>query len=200
MKKIISYITIIFAASVVLSGCLPEKDSTRLTYKGPALVEFKNFTAGQIATLKIPGPVAGTTVECTCSLTGRGISTSAADAQTDTSHAIHIGNPSPTGFIRATDSVLVQLVGPQRSTPTVINYTVRSTSTAVEGTHYNFVPTGARTVTIPANSSSAYILINTIPNSVAASPASATLILDLTGASGIPPSFNFKSFYIKFEK
>ncbi|HWZ13728.1 MAG TPA: hypothetical protein VNW95_00720 [Mucilaginibacter sp.] len=197
MKKIISYITIVFAASVVLGGCLPEKDSTRLAYKGPTLVEFKNFTAGQITTLKRSD---GSGLESNASLTGRGISTSAADAQTDSTHAIHIGAPSPTGFIRATDSVLVQLVGPQRSTPTVVNYTVRSTSTAVEGTHYNFVPTGARTVTIPANSSSAYILINTIPNSVAAAPASATLILDLTGASGIPPSFNFKSFYIKFEK
>jgi len=196
MKKIISYITIVFAASAILTGCLPEKDSTRLVYKGPTVVAFKNFTVGQVATLKQPG----TNVESNSSLTGRGISTSAADAQTDSTHAIHIGSPSPTGFIRATDSILVQLIGPQRSTPTVINYTVRSTSTAIEGTHYNFAPTGARTVTIAANSSSAYILINTIPNSVAAAPASATLILDLTGGSGIPPSFNFKSFYIKFEK
>src|SRR5579872_4805065 len=130
MKKIISYITIVFAAGIIFTGCLPEKDSTRLEYKGPTVVEFKNFTAGQIATLKRSD---GSGLESNASLTGRGISTSAADAQTDTTHAIHIGSPSPTGFIRATDSVLVQLVGPQRSTPTVINYTVRSTSTAVEG-------------------------------------------------------------------
>jgi hypothetical protein len=171
MKKIISYITIIFAASVVLSGCLPEKDSTRLTYKGPTEVEFKNITAGKL----------------TAVLTKYGVSTAAADAQTDTAHAILI-------HIRTQDSLLVQLVGPQRSTPTVINYTVRSTSTAVEGTHYNFVPTGARTVTIPANSSSAYILINPIQGSIPAG-TSVRLIVDLTGGSGIPPSFNFKSFY-----
>ncbi len=197
MKKIILYITVVVVGCTVLSGCLPEKDETRLSYNGPTLVEFKNFTAGQLATLKRSD---GSGLESNASLTGRGISTAAADAQTDTTHAIHVGNPSPTGFIRATDSILVQLVGPQVSTPTVINYTVRSASTAIEGTHYNFVPTNARSVTIPANSSSAYILINTIPNTVAAAPASATLILDLVGASGIPPSYNFKSFYIKFEK
>jgi len=198
MKKIISYITIVLAVSVVLTGCLPEKDDKRLVYQGPPEVEFKNFTAGQLATLKIP-PL--NVVESAASLTGRGISTAAADAQTDTTHAIHVGNPSPTGFIRATDSILVQLVGPQRSTPTVINYTVRSTSTAVEGTNFTFNPAGARTVTIPANSSSAYILINTIPYSAAAAPTiSTTLILDLLGASGIAPSFNFKAFYIKLEK
>ncbi|MDP9046925.1 MAG: hypothetical protein M3N14_02235 [Bacteroidota bacterium] len=197
MKKIISYITIVFVASAILTSCLPEKDSTRLVYKGPTVVAFKNFTVGQIASLKRSD---GSGLESNSSLTGRGISTSAADAQTDSTHAIHIGNPSPTTFVRATDSILVQLVGPQRSTPTIVNYTVRSTGTAVEGTHYNFATAGARTVTIPANSSSAYILINTIPNSVAAAPASATLILDLTGGSGIPPSFNFKSFYIKFIK
>jgi len=187
----------VVSGCALLSGCLPEKDDTRLEYNGPTEVEFKNFTAGQITTLKRSD---GSGLESNASLTGRGISTAAADAQTDTTHAIHIGNPSPTGFIRATDSILVQLVGPQVSTPTVVNFSVRSTSTAVEGTHFTFSPAGTRTVTIPANSSSAYILVNTIPNSVAAAPASATLILDLGGAPGIAPSYNFKSFYIKFEK
>src|SRR5476651_326586 len=163
MKKIISYITVVLTISVILSGCLPEQDDKRLVYQGATEVEFKNFTAGQIATAKRSD---GSGLESSASLTGRGISTSAADAQTDTTHAIHIGNPSPTGFIRATDSILVQLVGPQVSTPTVVNFSVRSTSTAVEGTHFTFSPAGTRTVTIPANSSSAYILVNTIPNSV----------------------------------
>ena len=196
MRKIILYITLVVAGCAVMSGCLPEKDDTRLAYKGPTVVAFKNFTAGQVATLKIPGTVPAQ--ESASSLTYRGISTAGADAQTDSTHAIHIGNPSPTGFVRATDSILVQLVGPQVSTPTVVNFTVRSTSTAVEGTNFTLSPAGARTVTIPANSSSAYILVNTIPNSVNAGPA--TIILDLAGAPGIPPSFNFKSFYIKLIK
>jgi len=197
MKKIISYITIVLAVCAVITGCMPEKADTALEYKGPTVVEFKNSTLGQVATAKRTD---GSGLESNASLTGRGISTAAADAQTDTTHAIHIGTPSPTTFIRATDSILVQLVGPQSSSPTVITYTIRSTSTAVEGTNFTFNPAGARTVTIPANSSSAYILINTIPNSVAAAPASATLILDLAGASGVSPSFNYKAFFIKFEK
>jgi hypothetical protein len=136
MRKLILYITIVVAGCAVLSGCLPEKDDTRLQYKGPTVVEFKNFTAGQVATLKRSD---GSGLESNSSLTGRGISTSAVDAQTDTTHAIHIGNPSPTGFIRAQDSILVQLDGPQVSTPTVVSYTIRSASTAVEGTNFTFI-------------------------------------------------------------
>jgi len=171
MKKIISYITIVLTVSVILSGCLPEQDDKRLVYKGPTEVEFKNFTAGQLSAV----------------LNLKGISTTAADAQTDTTHAILI-------HIRTTDSLLVQLVGPQSSSPIVVSYTVRSTSTAVEGTNYNFLPAGARTVTIPANSSSAYILINPVANSIPAA-GSVRLIVDLVGAPNIAPSFNFKSFY-----
>lgn len=175
MKKIISYITIVVAACATLSGCMPEKADTALEYKGPTEVEFKNFTLGQL----------------TAVLTLKGISTAAADAQTDTTHTILINT-------RTTDSLLVQLVGPQVSTPTVITYSIRSTSTAVEGTHYNFSPAAARTVTIPANSSSAYILIVPVKNSLAVG-ATVTLNIDLIGATGILPSHNYKSFFDKLK-
>jgi len=177
MKKIISYITVVIAAFAVLTGCLPEKADTALEYHGPTEIEFKNFTLGQL----------------TAVLNLKGISTAAADAQTDTTHTALIN-------VRTTDSLLVQLVGPQVSTPTVVSYTVRPASTAVEGTHYNFNPAGARTVTIPANSSSAYILINPVANSIPVVGNSVMLIVDLTGAGAILPSHNFKSFYDKLKR
>ena len=177
MKKIISYITIIFAVCIMLTGCLPEKDDTRLVYKGPTQVEFKNFTAGQLSAV----------------LTAKGISTAAADAQTDTSHTALIN-------VRANDSLLVQLVGPQRTTPTIVTYAIRAASTAVEGTHFNFNPVAARTVTIPANSSSVYIIVNPIPNSVPVVGQSVTLIVDLIGAPNTTVSHNFKSFYDKLKR
>jgi len=177
MKKIISYITIVVAACATLSGCMPEKADTALEYKGPTEVEFKNFTLGQL----------------TAVLNLKGVSTVAADAQTDTTHTVLIN-------VRTTDSLLVQLVGPQVSTPTVITYAVRATSTAIEGTHYNFSPANARTVTIPANSSSAYILINPVANSIPVVGNSVTLIVDLIGSGAILPSHNFKSFYDKLKR
>jgi len=178
MKKIISYIIIVIAACTVITGCLPEKDDTRLEYKGPSVVEFKNPTLGQATAL----------------LTKNGISTAAADAQTDTLHTVMINT-------RVTDSILVQLVGPQVSTPTVVSYTIRTVgTTAVEGTNFNFVPTGARTVTIPANSSSAYIFVAPVANSIATVGTSVMLILDLQGAPGVSPSFNYKAFYDKLKR
>lgn len=93
------------------------------------------------------------------------------------------------------DSILVQLVGAQRATPTEVAYTIGSTSTAVEGTHYNVIGTKGR-VTIPANSSSAYIVFQFLPGIPAAAPATQTvsLALTLTGEGAIQPSENYKTF------
>ncbi len=177
MKKIISYISILFVACAVITGCLPEKADTALEYKGPTVVEFKNFTLGQTTT----------------ALSGKGVSIAAADAQTDSTHTVMLNT-------RGTDSLLVQLVGPQSSSPIVVNYTVRAANTAVEGTHYNFVPAGARSVTIAPNTSSAYILISMIPNSIPVVGDTRLLAIDLTGASGISPSANFKVFLDKLKR
>jgi len=179
MKKIISYITLILVTCAVITGCMPEKADTALEYKGPTVLEFKNFTLGQ-----------GTT-----QLAGKGVSTATADAQTDSTHTVMLNT-------RGTDSILVQLVGPQSTSPIVVNYSVRSGAayTAVEGTHYNFIPTGARTVTIAPNTSSAYILISPIPNSLPTVGNTVLIGIDLLGASGIAPSANFKVFLDKLKR
>lgn len=93
------------------------------------------------------------------------------------------------------DSVLVQLVGPQRGTPTTIGYTVAATTTAVEGVNYSFVGTKG-SVVIPANSSSAFIVTQFLPGIPVAAPATQTVLLalTLTGAEGTLPSENYKTF------
>ncbi|PYF77331.1 hypothetical protein [Pedobacter nutrimenti] len=96
---------------------------------------------------------------------------------------------------RGTDTIYVQLVGPQRPNPIDIGFAVNGTSTAVEGTHYKFKPAGARKVTIPANSSVGYILIDLVPGSVAAG-ATFPLSLSLTGTDDVKPSANYKNFVL----
>ena len=93
------------------------------------------------------------------------------------------------------DSILVQLVGPQRATPTSIGYIVAATSTAVEGTNYT-IPATKGTVTIPANSSSAYVVVQFLPGIPTTVPATQTvnLAMTLTGTEGTLPNENYKTF------
>lgn len=93
------------------------------------------------------------------------------------------------------DSVLVQLVGPQRSTPTTVGYLIAGTTTAVDGTNYSVVGTKG-SVTIPANSSSAYVVFQFLNGIPAAAPATQTvnLAMTLTGSDNTPPSENYKTF------
>ena len=82
----------------------------------------------------------------------------------------------------------VNLVGPHRSTPTVVSYKVDATgTTAVAGTHF----TTGTTVTIPANSSFGEIEVQ-ILNPGVTSTTPRILVLELTGASDLPPSENEK--------
>jgi hypothetical protein len=93
------------------------------------------------------------------------------------------------------DSILVQLVGPQRSTPTSVAYTLDPTNTASEAT--NFVIIGTRgTVTIPANSNTGYLVVQFLPAIPSTAPTTLTvrLAITLTGAEGILPSENYKTF------
>ncbi len=62
------------------------------------------------------------------------------------------------------DSIRVNLVGPQRSTPLVVNFAIDATSTAVAGTHYNLITTNS--VTIPANSSFGFIYFEVIDDNI----------------------------------
>lgn len=175
MKKYILYIFIVSVFSIYFCGCLPKKAEDTLIYKGSTVVEVKNQTLGVLGTV----------------LTPKGIYTST--AQTDSSRTVLLNS-------RGVDSVLVQLVGPQSSSSTVLNYSVRSTSTAVEGTNYNFVPVNARTVTIPANSSSTYIQVAMIPNSLTTIGTTRTVIIDLLGNSTILPNPNFSKFVLTIRR
>lgn len=175
MKKNILYCIAVLSVCELLTGCLPKKAEDALIYKGPTVVEIKNQTLGVLATV----------------LTAKGVYTGT--SQTDSTRSVLLNS-------RGTDSVLVQLVGPQSSSPIVLNYSVRSTSTAVEGTNYNFVPTNARTVTIPANSSSTYIQVAMIPNSLTTVGTTKTVIIDLLGNSTVLPNPNYSKFIVTLRR
>jgi len=175
MKKSIIYSLFGFIAITSLFGCLPNDHNT---YTGASLLEFKNHLRGVNSTV----------------LTTLGISTTAANAQTDSSRTALIN-------VRGTDTIYVQLVGPQVASPITVNYTVRASgTTAVEGTHFNFIPANARTLTIPANSSVGYILVGMVPNSIPVVGNSVLLTIDLNGAAGIDPSPNYKVFKLKLQR
>ncbi len=93
------------------------------------------------------------------------------------------------------DSILIQLVGPQRATATAVAYTVNPTSTAVEGTHYAIIGTKG-SLTIPANSSTGYLVFQFLPGIAATAPATQTVTISLTlaGSEEIKPSENYKNF------
>jgi len=99
------------------------------------------------------------------------------------------------------DSVLVQLVGPHRTQETVVDYTVASNSTAIEGTHFSFLSTKGK-VTIPANSSSAFVKVRVlqgIPASVSATQ-DFRLVLTLSGNTDTQPSENYKTFTLNIRR
>lgn len=181
MKKTFTYFILgtIFLSGLI--GCLPKDKNT---YDGPSLVEFKNHTLAVNPT----------------SLVTAGIVTSpASQAQTDSSRYILINT-------RVTDTIYVQLVGPQQSTAIDIPFIVRPTSNsatvtvATEGTHYNLVPAGTRKVTIPANSSVGYILVRPVANSLPTAGDLRRVIFDLDPAGPLKTSFNYKSFYLTLKR
>ena len=135
-----------------------------LVYAGPDVVEFKNHLFSRTAARQPAGVTANALLSRTVSVNTRG-----------------------------TDTIYVQLVGPQKSVAQQIGFSVATTSTAIAGTHYNFRPAGATTVTIPANSSTGYLLVDMIPGSVTGT-ATFPLALTLTGNGEIVPSQNYKTF------
>jgi len=210
MKKSIIYsLLAIIVAAIAIVGCLPKDHNT---YTGPTVIEFKNHTRGVTTqSLCILGVYVCTAqTDSTRTVLQNAVNFKATAATTNVLACATVGsttyqvpsNPTLGANARGTDSILVQLVGPQRSTPTVVNYSVRPVSgtiTAVEGTNYSFIPAGARTVTIPANSSSAWILIN-IPATSDASGTSKTLAIDLLGASDAGASPNYAKFILTIRK
>lgn len=89
----------------------------------------------------------------------------------------------------ATNSIIVQLVGKQRSTDLVIPFTVdAANTTAVAGTNYTLSSTG--TITIPANSSSGKI---TITSNYVNNTAAKKLTLLLADGGPVAVSQNYKT-------
>lgn len=88
------------------------------------------------------------------------------------------------------DSIRVNLVGPQKSTPINVSFTIDATSTAVAGVHYDLVTTN--TVVIPANSSYGYIYFNVLDDNIEAGELW-KVKFNLTAADGgatLSPSFS----------
>jgi len=135
-----------------------------LVYTGPTVIEFKNHLLSRVAAKQPAGVTANAVLSRTASVNTRG-----------------------------TDTIYVQLVGPQRAAATEVGFSVVGTSTAVAGTHYNFRPVGSTKVTIPANSSVGYLLVDMIPGSVTGT-ATFPLVLTLTGNGDTFPSENYKTF------
>ena len=85
------------------------------------------------------------------------------------------------------DSILVQLVGKQRSVATNVTYTINASSTAVTGIDYTEVTPSP--VIIAANKSSVWIKFTL--NKVTTTK---TLVINLTGGDLVIPSENYKTF------
>lgn len=135
-----------------------------LVYTGPDVVEFKNHLLSRVAARQPAGVTLNAVLSRTASVNTRG-----------------------------TDTIYVNLVGPQKSTPTDINFSIGVGSTAVAGTHFNFRSTNTTKVTIPANSSTGFLLVDMIPGSITGT-ATFPLVLTLTGNGDVKPSENYKTF------
>ena len=145
--KNIQYLIAFLLVGTLAMSCFPEDE---LTFEG-SLVEFKNHTREWSA----------------ARLTAKGIVTTAG-AQTDSTRSVK-------EIARVRDTVLVQLVGRQKSTPIELNFKVRAASTAIVGTHYNFhasnqydAATRTGKVVIPPNSSFGYVLLDMVDAQAAA--------------------------------
>ncbi|MGB8193438.1 MAG: DUF4843 domain-containing protein [Chitinophagaceae bacterium] len=89
---------------------------------------------------------------------------------------------------RGVIKIRVNLVGPQRNTPTEITYQVLPTvTTAVAGTHYTALP---GTLTIPANASFADIDLQLL-NTATAPPATVDLVLELRSGTNVSVNPNY---------
>lgn len=176
MKKILSNILALFVVTILaITGCMPDKAEEALKYQGASVAEIKNHSLGKLAAL----------------LTAQGYYTTT--AQTDSTRTVLLNT-------KGADTIFVQLVGPQVSTAQTLDFNVRASSTAVEGTNYNFVPTGTRKVTIPANSSVGYIITSLIPNSIATVGTSRILAIDLVGNTALPVNPNYNKFILTMRR
>lgn len=90
------------------------------------------------------------------------------------------------------DSIQVNLVGAQRSTPVVVNFAIDPTSTAVAGTHYALITNGS--VTIQPNKSSGFVYFNVLDDNILSSETW-KVKFNLTSADGgVQLSQNYSTF------
>lgn len=88
-----------------------------------------------------------------------------------------------------TETITVNLVGPQRDQPTQVQWRVnQEASTAIEGVHYNIV--SDQNITIPANSNSADVEIEVLTDNFASPEERVTLVLELVGGD-LPVAANY---------
>lgn len=175
MKNKLKYLLTFIVGGFVFAGCLPDPAEEALLYSGPTVVEFKNHTFGMLGSV----------------LDSKGILRAAGNLQTISSRVINVDR-------RETDTVFVQLIGPQRDMPTEVAFSLDATSTAVEGQDFEFL-TGDRSVTIPANSSLGKIVIDPLQANLD-SLADNTLVLTLEGNDQVGVATNYSTFTIRMKK
>lgn len=86
-------------------------------------------------------------------------------------------------------TILVQLVGPQRTEDLAVPYTISDASTAVAGTHY-VLSVNSGTLVIPAKSSSVSLVVTAIPQNVTSAKK---LVLTLNDGATLPVSQNYRT-------
>ena len=96
------------------------------------------------------------------------------------------------------DSILVQLVGPQRTSDIRVAYEIgeapEGTVAAIEGDNFTFENAVEGELTIKAGTSSGYIYLN-IPESLNSTSADrVVLLINLTDDSDVAPSQNYRTF------
>lgn len=139
-------------------------------YTGPMVVEFKNHRAGFTAA--------------------------------NNTAILNVSNTPIARTVRqaiGTDTIYVQLVGAQMPQPVEVSYQVAGTSTAVENTHYRF-PTTRGTLTIPANSSVGYLIVQTLPAITSPAEVRSIVFTLLNGSNDVGVSENYKTFTLNIRQ
>jgi hypothetical protein len=177
--KRIFFPAIVLMLAVSLTGCF-EDMVARKTYDGPLQVEFAQYHQ----------PFAPATTNANWVSTVTFPHDAAAGAT-------------------ASLPLLLQLIGPQQSSPVEIGYRVAenrlnrdgdvvASTTAQEGTHYRLV-TGGGAVTFPANSSSATLEVEALAANLQPGQ-SVRLVLELTEMGNLIPANNYRYYDIIIRK
>lgn len=110
----------------------------------------------------------------------------------------------PGGRRTYADSVLVQLVGPQKTSDIDVTFTKDAVPAgavqAVEGVHFDFVRNASGKLVIKGKSSSGYIYFNVYDALGGSDPERVVLPLTLQESGGVKPSENYKTFTLNIIK